>query len=112
MLKLRAFGFDRYLDLDVGGFAGSEAYPKGALLRAARLRAEEKYQTSFAERATIYVADSPRDVEAARSAGPRRWRWPAAGPPPRSSAGPAPTWCCLTSPDPRRRSWPCWIATK
>jgi phosphoglycolate phosphatase len=66
-LKLRAFGLDRYLDLRVGGFAGSEPYPKGALLRATRLRAEEKYQTSFAGRATIYVADSPRDVEAAKT---------------------------------------------
>ena len=69
MLKLRAFGLDRYLDLAIGGFAGSEVYPKGALLRAARLRAEEKYRASFAERATIYIADSPRDVEAARIGG-------------------------------------------
>ena len=69
MLKLRAFGLDRHLDLAIGGFAGSEVYPKGALLRAARLRAEEKYRTSFAERATIYIADSPRDVEAARTGG-------------------------------------------
>ena len=53
----------------IGGFAGSEVYPKGALLRAARLRAEEKYRASFAERATIYVADSPRDVEAAKIGG-------------------------------------------
>lgn len=69
MLKLRAFGLDRYLDLAIGGFAGSEVYPKGALLRAARLRAEEKYRASFAEKATIYVADSPRDVEAAKIGG-------------------------------------------
>ncbi|HEX4089074.1 MAG TPA: haloacid dehalogenase-like hydrolase [Trebonia sp.] len=69
MLKLRAFGLDRFLDLAIGGFAGSEVYPKGALLRAARLRAEEKYGASFAERATIYIADSPRDVEAARIGG-------------------------------------------
>jgi phosphoglycolate phosphatase len=68
-LKLRAFGLDQYLDLAIGGFAGSEAYPMGALLRATRLRAEEKYKAGFAERATIYVADSPRDVEAARTGG-------------------------------------------
>jgi phosphoglycolate phosphatase len=68
-LKLRAFGLDRYLDLTVGGFAGSEVYPKGALLRVARLRAEEKYKASFAEAATVYVADSPRDVEAAKIGG-------------------------------------------
>jgi phosphoglycolate phosphatase-like HAD superfamily hydrolase len=68
-LKLGAFGLDQYLDLTVGGFAGSEPYPKGALLRAIRLRAEEKYQVSFAERATVYVADSPRDIEAAKIGG-------------------------------------------
>ena len=69
LLKLRAFGLDQYLDLSIGGFAGSEPYPMGALLRATRLRAEEKYQATFAERATVYVADSPRDVEAARTGG-------------------------------------------
>jgi phosphoglycolate phosphatase len=70
-LKLRAFGLERYLDLPVGGFAGSEAYPKGTLLRVARNRAEEKYGVSFAERATLYVGDSPRDVEAAKIGGAR-----------------------------------------
>jgi phosphoglycolate phosphatase len=70
-LKLRAFGLDRYLDLFVGGFAGSDAYPKGTLLRVARQRAEEKYRVRFAEAATVYIADSPRDVEAARIGGAR-----------------------------------------
>jgi phosphoglycolate phosphatase len=70
-LKLRAFGLDRYLDLFVGGFAGSEAYPKGALLRVARQRAEEKYRVRFAEAATVYIADSSRDVEAAGMGGAR-----------------------------------------
>ena len=68
-VKLRAFDLDKYLDLAIGGFAGSEPYPKGALLRATRLKAEEKYKVSFAERATIYVADSPRDVDAAKIGG-------------------------------------------
>jgi phosphoglycolate phosphatase len=68
-LKLRAFGLDRYLDLVIGGFAGSEPYPKGALLRAIRLRAEEKYKVSFAEKATVYIADSARDIEAAKIGG-------------------------------------------
>jgi phosphoglycolate phosphatase-like HAD superfamily hydrolase len=70
-LKLRAFGLDRYVDLSVGGFAGSDPYPKGTLLRVTRQRAEEKYQAAFTERATVYVADSPRDVEAARIGGAR-----------------------------------------
>jgi phosphoglycolate phosphatase len=70
-LKLRAFGLDRYVDLTVGGFAGSDPYPKGTLLRVTRQRAEEKYHVAFTERATVYVADSPRDVEAARIGGAR-----------------------------------------
>ena len=70
-LKVRAFGLDRYLDLAVGGFAGSDPYPKGALLRVARQRAEEKYGMRFAEAATVYIADSPRDVEAAKIGGAR-----------------------------------------
>ena len=68
-LKLRAFGLDKYLDLAVAGFAGSEAYPKGALLRATRLKAEDKYKVSFAEQATVYIADSARDIEAAKMGG-------------------------------------------
>lgn len=67
-LKLRAFGLEQYVDLSVGGF-GSEAYPRGTLLQVARQRAEEKYKSSFAEHATLYIADSPRDVEAARIGG-------------------------------------------
>jgi phosphoglycolate phosphatase-like HAD superfamily hydrolase len=69
VLKLRAFGLERHLDLAVAGFAGSEPYPKGALLQATRLRAQEKYKVSFAEKATVYIADSPRDVDAATIGG-------------------------------------------
>ena len=38
MLKLHAFGLDGFVDFDIGGY-GSEAYPKGTLLRVARQRA-------------------------------------------------------------------------
>jgi phosphoglycolate phosphatase-like HAD superfamily hydrolase len=68
VLKLRAFGLDRFVDISVGGF-GSEVYPKGTLLRVARQRAEDKYGFSLADTATFYVADSPRDVEAAHIGG-------------------------------------------
>jgi phosphoglycolate phosphatase len=61
---LRAFGLDRYLDTDIGGF-GSEVYPKGAMLVRARSRAAEKYRAGFTEHTTVYIADSTRDVEAA-----------------------------------------------
>lgn len=70
-LKLRAFRLDRHMDMSVGGYAGSDPYPKGALLELARQRAEEKYRAKFGGAATIYVADSPRDVDAAKIAGAR-----------------------------------------
>lgn len=68
--KLRAFGLQRHFDLEIGGY-GSEVYPKGAMLLAARGRAAEKYGTPFAEHATVYIADSVRDIEAARTGGAR-----------------------------------------
>jgi phosphoglycolate phosphatase len=70
MLKLRAFGVDGFVDFDIGGY-GSEAYPKGTLLRVARRRAGEKHGVTFGEDAAVYVADSPRDVDAARIGGAR-----------------------------------------
>jgi phosphoglycolate phosphatase len=69
-LKLRAFGLDSFVDFDIGGY-GSEAYPKGTLLRVARQRAGDKHGVSFDEKATVYVADSPRDVDAAKIGGAR-----------------------------------------
>jgi phosphoglycolate phosphatase len=70
MLKLRAFGLDGYVDFDIGGY-GSEAYPKGTLIRVARERASDKHKVTFGEDVTVYVADSPRDVDAARIGGAR-----------------------------------------
>jgi phosphoglycolate phosphatase len=68
--KLRAFGLERYFDTEIGGY-GSEVFPKGALLLNARRRAAEKYGVDFTEKATVYVADSARDVIAARIGGAR-----------------------------------------
>jgi phosphoglycolate phosphatase len=70
IIKLRAFGLDGLLDLEIGGF-GSEAYPKGTLLRVTRSRAAESCGVSLGEEATVYVGDSPRDVAAARIGGAR-----------------------------------------
>ncbi len=67
---LRAFGLDRYLDTGIGAF-GSEVYPKGAMLLNARGRAAEKYRADFTEHTTVYIADSTRDVGAARIGGAR-----------------------------------------
>jgi phosphoglycolate phosphatase-like HAD superfamily hydrolase len=70
MLKLRAFGLDGCVDFDIGGY-GNEAYPKGTLLRVARERASDRHKLTFGEDMTVYVADSPRDVDAARIGGAR-----------------------------------------
>jgi phosphoglycolate phosphatase len=70
VLKLQAFGLDGFVDFDIGGY-GSEAYPKGTLLRVARQRAADKHGVGFGEDATVYVADSLRDVDAARIGGAR-----------------------------------------
>lgn len=68
--KLRAFGLEQYFDLDIGGY-GSEIYPMGALLLRSRGRAAEKYGAQFGADTTVYIADSHRDVEAARMGGAR-----------------------------------------
>ena len=68
--KLRAFALERFFDTEVGGY-GSEVYPKGALLLNARGRAAEKYGVEFPEEATVYIADSTRDVAAAKIGGAR-----------------------------------------
>jgi phosphoglycolate phosphatase len=66
--KLKAFGLTRYFDLAIGGY-GSDAYPRGSLLLMTRTRAAEKYQAAIEPEATVYIADSCRDVEAAAIGG-------------------------------------------
>ncbi|HEY2577987.1 MAG TPA: haloacid dehalogenase-like hydrolase [Streptosporangiaceae bacterium] len=68
IIKLRAFGLDQLVDFTIGGY-GSEAYPKGTLLQVARTRAAQARRVTFSESATVYIGDSPRDVEAARVGG-------------------------------------------
>ena len=68
--KLRAFGLDEFFDFEIGGY-GSEIYPKGAQLLSIRGRAAEKYGADIGADATVYLADSGRDVEAARIGGAR-----------------------------------------
>jgi phosphoglycolate phosphatase len=68
ILKMRVFGLDGLVDLDVGGY-GSEAYPRGTLLQVARTRAAEAHGLNLGEASTVYIGDSPRDVEAAKIGG-------------------------------------------
>lgn len=79
VLKLAEFGLDKYLDVEVGGYELG-VYSKAALLEQARSRASDKYGVPFDESAawrgggglpaalTVYIADSPRDVQAAQIA--------------------------------------------
>jgi len=68
--KLRAFGLDRLFDLEIGGY-GSDAYPRGSLLLLVRGQAGQKYGTPITEDSAVYIADTVRDVEAARVGGAR-----------------------------------------
>jgi phosphoglycolate phosphatase len=65
--KLRAFGLDRYLDPDIGGF-GSDVYPKGTQIMRSLDLAKEKYRVPLTTADVVYVADSIRDVAAAKVA--------------------------------------------
>jgi len=68
--KLRAFGLDRLFDLEIGGY-GSDAYPRGSLLLLVRGQAGDKYGTALDSDTTVYIADTVRDIEAARLGGAR-----------------------------------------
>lgn len=68
--KLRAFGLDTHLDLEIGGF-GSEVYPKGTQIVRSLAKASEKYGVGLSPAGAVYVADSVRDVAAAQVAAVR-----------------------------------------
>jgi phosphoglycolate phosphatase-like HAD superfamily hydrolase len=69
-VKLRAFGLDGYLDLEVGGY-GSDVYPKGAAIVRSLRAAAEKYGITLTAGASVYLADSVRDAAAAKVGGVR-----------------------------------------
>lgn len=68
--KLRAFGLDALLELDVGAYAG-DAPTRAELVDVARRRASEKHGVSFHGGATVLIGDSAHDVAAALSSGGR-----------------------------------------
>jgi phosphoglycolate phosphatase len=70
VIKLRAFGLDQFLDLEIGGY-GSDAYPRGSLLLMARTRAQERCGSAITADSCVYIADSCRDIEAAKIGGAR-----------------------------------------
>ncbi|NUP66230.1 MAG: HAD family hydrolase [Nonomuraea sp.] len=68
VLKLRAFGLDKYVDFELGGY-GEEVYPKATLLQVAQGRAKQRLGTPFTAANTVVVGDSTRDVQAAKIGG-------------------------------------------
>jgi phosphoglycolate phosphatase len=68
--KLRAFGLDRFFDLEIGGY-GSDAYPRGSLLLRVKSQAAAKYGSPLADESAVYIADTVRDIEAAEIGGAR-----------------------------------------
>lgn len=69
-LKLRAFGLERWVDLEVGAY-GSDDHDRTALVPIAVAKAEERYGYRFEPEEVWVVGDTPRDLECARAAGAR-----------------------------------------
>lgn len=70
LVKLSAFGLDKFLNLDVGGY-GSDSSSRDELVRIAKQRSTLAYDAVFTSENTIVVGDTPRDVSAGRLGGAR-----------------------------------------
>jgi phosphoglycolate phosphatase-like HAD superfamily hydrolase len=68
--KLRAFGLDRYVDFEIGGY-GSDDTVRSNLVGVAQRRAGAKYATVFTRDTTVLIGDTPRDVQAGEDGGSR-----------------------------------------
>jgi phosphoglycolate phosphatase-like HAD superfamily hydrolase len=68
ILKLQAFGLDKFVDFEVGGY-GEEVYPKATLLQVAQSRVKRMHGFTCDGSNTVLIGDSARDVQAARIAG-------------------------------------------
>jgi len=68
--KLGAFGLDRYLDFDLGGY-GEDSMNRAELVPTARARFESKLAVAPYLAHTVLVGDTPLDIEAARTSGAR-----------------------------------------
>jgi phosphoglycolate phosphatase len=66
--KLRTFGLDEYLDLDVGAY-GDEEEDRPKLVPVAQELAGSKYGATYDRQNTIIIGDSPSDVQTASEGG-------------------------------------------
>ena len=68
VVKLAAFGLDRWLDLEVGAY-GSDHADRRMLVPVAMTRAATTYGTRFTPDDVWVIGDSSRDLECARAGG-------------------------------------------
>jgi len=68
--KLRAFGLDGLLDLEIGAY-GSDDRQRPALVAIARERAQARHGVELAPEDVVLIGDTPRDIEAGRASGAR-----------------------------------------
>jgi len=68
--KLRAFGLDGLLDLEIGAY-GSDARERNALVGFARERVQAEHGIELGPEDIVLIGDTPRDVEAGRANGAR-----------------------------------------
>ncbi|MEV6769042.1 haloacid dehalogenase-like hydrolase [Nocardia sp. NPDC051030] len=66
--KLSAFGLERFIDFEVGGY-GSDDPVRDNLVAYAQRRATTKTGTTFDKSNTVLVGDTSRDVQAGRNGG-------------------------------------------
>lgn len=67
-VKVVAFGLEKWLDLDVGGY-GSDDEVRSRLIDASREKTVVKYGCTFDRSSTILIGDTPLDVKAGRDGG-------------------------------------------
>lgn len=70
LVKLAAFGLDRYIDLDVGAY-GSDHFDRNCLLPLALERAAARFGGDFAPESTWVIGDTPLDLACARAGNAR-----------------------------------------
>jgi phosphoglycolate phosphatase-like HAD superfamily hydrolase len=70
LVKLRAFGLDRWVDLDIGAF-GSDHHDREELVPIALAKATARYGDGFSAEETWVVGDTPRDLACAKAGGAR-----------------------------------------
>jgi phosphoglycolate phosphatase-like HAD superfamily hydrolase len=70
LVKLRAFGLDRWLDLRVGAY-GSDHHDREELVPIALAKAGRHHDGPFTAASTWVIGDTPRDLACARAGGAR-----------------------------------------